>query len=344
MNAPDLIRAALMEAARRLGAPVDDVILERPKDTSHGDLATNLALTLARALKSKPRDVAQKLVDTLALPAGVVRKIEIAGPGFINFFLAEQALASVIPVVIEAGARYGHSAGAGHPVNVEFVSANPTGPLHVGHGRQAALGDGIASLLEWTGWKVSREFYYNDAGGQIDRLTQSVLARLKGQDPPEDGYHGAYIQDVAEAYGSRLPIPEDVRRFAVDYLRKEQDQDLQAFGVKFDTYFLESSLYTNRKVDDTLKTLERAGHTYLQDGALWLKTTDFGDDKDRVLVRSAEKGGEPTYFVPDVAYHVDKWKRGFHRAINVQGADHHSTVTRVRIGLQALDMGIPQGY
>jgi len=341
-----------MEAARRLGAPVDDVVLERPKDTSHGDLATNLALTLAKALKSKPRDVAQKLVDTVALPAGVVRKIEIAGPGFINFFLAEQALASVIPVVIDAGVRYGHSAGAGHPVNVEFVSANPTGPLHVGHGRQAALGDGIASLLEWTGWKVSREFYYNDAGGQIDRLTQSVLARLQGQEPPTDGYHGDYIREVAEAYGSRrpsgsplgLPAPDAVRRFAVDYLRKEQDQDLQAFGVKFDTYFLESSLYTTRKVDDTLKTLERAGHTYRQDGALWLKTTDFGDDKDRVLVRSAEKGGEPTYFVPDVAYHVDKWERGFHRAINVQGADHHSTVTRVRIGLQALDMGIPRGY
>ncbi|HEY6785661.1 MAG TPA: arginine--tRNA ligase [Gemmatimonadales bacterium] len=352
MNAPDLLRAALMEAARRLGAPVDDVVLERPKDTSHGDLATNLALTLAKALKSKPRDVAQKVVDTLSLPAGVVRKIDIAGPGFINFFLAEQALASVIPVVIEAGARYGHSAGAGHRVNVEFVSANPTGPLHVGHGRQAALGDGIASLLEWTGWKVSREFYYNDAGGQIDRLTESVLARLKGQEPAEDGYHGAYIQEVADAYGSRRPSgsplgarnPEDVRRFAVEYLRKEQDQDLQAFGVKFDTYFLESSLYTNKKVDDTLKTLERAGHTYRQDGALWLKTTDFGDDKDRVLVRSAEKGGEPTYFVPDVAYHVDKWERGFHRAINVQGADHHSTVTRVRIGLQALDMGIPRGY
>ena len=179
MNAPDLLRAALMEAARRLGAPVDDVVLERPKDTSHGDLATNLALALAKALKSKPRDVAQKVVDTLALPAGVVRKIDIAGPGFINFFLAEQALASVIPVVSEAGVRYGHGAGAGHRVNVEFVSANPTGPLHVGHGRQAALGDGIASLLEWTGWKVSREFYYNDAGGQIDRLTESVLARLK---------------------------------------------------------------------------------------------------------------------------------------------------------------------
>ena len=350
MKAPDQIRAALSEAARRLGAPGAEIVLERPKDPGHGDLATNLALALAKTLKAKPRDAAQRLLESLDLPAGVVRKTEIAGPGFINFFLAEQALASVIALVIEAGTRFGRSdGGAGAPVNVEFVSANPTGPLHVGHGRQAALGDGIAELLAWTGWKVSREFYYNDAGGQIERLTASVLARLKGQAPPEDGYHGDYIREVAEAYGSRsrpsgLATPDDVRRFAVDYLREEQDRDLQAFGVQFDTYFLESSLYGQGQVDETLNQLQAAGHTYRQDGALWLKTTDFGDDKDRVLVRSAEKGGEPTYFVPDVAYHVDKWKRGFHRAINIQGADHHSTVTRVRVGLQALDMGIPKGY
>ena len=346
----DQIRAALAEAARRLGAPGADVVLERPKDPGHGDLATNLALALAKRLRAKPRDAAARLLESLDLPPGVVRKTEIAGPGFINFFLAEQALASVIETVLEAGARYGRSVapGAG-PVNVEFVSANPTGPLHVGHGRQAALGDGIAALLEWTGWTVSREFYYNDAGGQIERLTASVIARLNGQAPPEDGYHGDYIREVAEAYGAQAGssgplVPDDVRRFAVDYLRKEQDRDLQAFGVKFDTYFLESSLYQEGQVDHTLKRLQDAGHTYRQDGAQWLKTTDFGDDKDRVLVRSAEKGGEPTYFVPDVAYHVTKWERGFHRAIDVQGADHHSTVTRVRVGLQALDMGIPAGY
>ncbi|HTY06541.1 MAG TPA: arginine--tRNA ligase [Gemmatimonadales bacterium] len=346
----DQIRAALAEAARRLGAPGADVVLERPKDPGHGDLATNLALALAKSLRAKPRDAAARLLESLDLPPGVVRKTEIAGPGFINFFLAEQALASVIETVLEAGARYGRSVapGAG-PVNVEFVSANPTGPLHVGHGRQAALGDGIAALLEWTGWTVSREFYYNDAGGQIERLTASVLARLKGQAPPEDGYHGDYIREVAEAYGAQAgssgpPAPDDVRRFAVDYLRKEQDRDLQAFGVRFDTYFLESSLYQEGQVDHTLRRLQDAGHTYRRDGALWLKTTDFGDDKDRVLVRSAEKGGEPTYFVPDVAYHVTKWERGFHRAIDVQGADHHSTVTRVRVGLQALDLGIPAGY
>ena len=350
MKAPDQIRAALSEAARRLGAPNAEIVLERPKDPGHGDLATNLALTLAKTLKAKPRDAAQRLLESLDLPAGVVRKTEIAGPGFINFFLAEQALTAVIPAVLAGAAAYGRSTGGAQaPVNVEFVSANPTGPLHVGHGRQAALGDVIAELLNWTGWKVSREFYYNDAGGQIERLTASVLARLKGQAPPEDGYHGDYIREVAEAYGSRarpsgLPAPDEVRRFAVEYLRKEQDGDLQAFGVTFDTYFLESSLYGRGQVDETLKQLQAAGHTYRQDGALWLKTTDFGDDKDRVLVRSAEKGGEPTYFVPDVAYHVDKWKRGYHRAINIQGADHHSTVTRVRVGLQALDMGIPKGY
>ena len=345
MKAPDQIRAALSEAARRLGAPGTEIVLERPKDPAHGDLATNLALALAKTLKTKPRDAAQRLIDSLDLPAGVVRKTEIAGPGFINFFLAEQALTAVIGMILEAGTRYGRSAGgAGAPVNVEFVSANPTGPLHVGHGRQAALGDGIAELLTWTGWKVSREFYYNDAGGQIERLTASVQARLKGEAPPEDGYQGDYIREVADAFGKRAADPEEVRRFAVDYLRQEQDRDLQAFGVKFDTYFLESSLYGRGQVDETLRQLQAAGHTYRQDGALWLKTTDFGDDKDRVLVRSAEKGGEPTYFVPDVAYHVDKWKRGYHRAINIQGADHHSTVTRVRVGLQALDMGIPRGY
>jgi len=347
VKAQDQIRAALSEAARRLGAPAADVVLERPKDPGHGDLATNLALALAKTLRAKPRDAAQRLLESLELPTGVVRKTEIAGPGFINFFLAEQALAAVIETVLHAGAGYGRSVapGAG-PVNVEFVSANPTGPLHVGHGRQAALGDGIASLLEWTGWSVSREFYYNDAGGQIERLTDSVLARLDGRTPGEDGYHGEYIQEVAEEFRrtGRAPDREAVRRFAVDYLRREQDRDLQAFGVKFDTYFLESSLYQQGQVDHTLQRLQDAGHTYRQDGALWLKTTDFGDDKDRVLVRSAEKGGEPTYFVPDVAYHVTKWERGFHRAINVQGADHHSTVTRVRVGLQALDMGIPPGY
>ncbi|MGH7754071.1 MAG: arginine--tRNA ligase, partial [Gemmatimonadales bacterium] len=240
-------------------------------------------------------------------------------------------------------------------VNVEFVSANPTGPLHVGHGRQAALGDAVASLLEWTGWRVTREFYYNDAGAQIMNLALSVQARarqLRGQDAaiPEGGYHGEYIRETAERYLAQHPADPDaadleaIRRFAVAALREEQDRDLQALGITFEVYTLESSLYTSGKVEDTVRRLVAAGHTYERDGALWLRTTDFGDDKDRVMRKRAEKGGDFTYFLPDVAYHVTKWDRGFTRAINVQGADHHGTVTRVRVGLQALEMGIPAGY
>jgi arginyl-tRNA synthetase len=358
VKAHEAIRAALAAAAVRLGAPVPEsaVELSRPRDPAHGDVATNLALVLAKSLKAKPGDVAGRLVAALELPPGVVRKIEVAGPGFINVFLAESQFASVLEAVLGAGDRYGRSGpGQGRPVNVEFVSANPTGPLHVGHGRQAALGDAIAALLEWTGWRVTREFYYNDGGTQILSLARSVQARIqelhgRPATVPEGGYHGEYIREIAERYVAahpRDPAGADldaVRRFAVEELRKEQDADLQAFGVKFDVYFLESSLYTSRKVEDTLRRLVAAGHTYERDGALWLKTTDFGDDKDRVMRKRAEKGGDYTYFLPDVAYHVAKWERGFARAINVQGADHHSTVTRVRIGLQALEMGIPPGY
>ena len=358
MKAHEVIRAALADAATRLEVSLSPsaVELERPRDPAHGDVATNLALTLAKSLKQKPRAVAERLVATLQLPQGLVREIEIAGPGFINFFLAASQLAGVLEAVLAAGERYGRGdVGQGGPVNVEFVSANPTGPLHVGHGRQAALGDAIASLLEWTGWRVTREFYYNDGGGQILSLARSVQARiqeLRGRPAvlPEGGYHGAYIRDIAERYVAAHPNdPEGadldaVQRFAVQELRKEQDADLQAFGVTFDVYFLESSLYTTSRVEETMRRLAAAGHTYEKDGALWLKTTDFGDDKDRVMRKRAEKGGEYTYFLPDVAYHIDKWERGFTRAINVQGADHHSTVTRVRIGLQALEMGIPPGY
>ncbi len=358
MKANEAIRAALAAAAARLGAsvPASSVELSRPRDPAHGDVATNLALVLAKSLKAKPSAVADRLVAALELPPGLVRKTEVAGPGFINLFLAESQLASVLEAVLAAGERYGRSdPGQGRPVNVEFVSANPTGPLHVGHGRQAALGDAIATLLEWTGWRVTREFYYNDGGAQILSLARSVQARiqeLRGRPAtlPEGGYHGEYIREIAERYIAAHPHDpagtdlDAVRRFAVQQLRKEQDADLQAFGVRFDVYFLESSLYTSSKVEETLRRLVAAGHTYERDGALWLKTTDFGDDKDRVMRKRAEKGGDYTYFLPDVAYHVDKWERGFARAINVQGADHHSTVTRVRVGLQALEMGIPPGY
>lgn len=353
----DALRAEIRKAARAIGAPDDfDPVLERPRDASFGDWATNSAMVLARPLKKKPREIAEALLREIDRGRAGLSGVEIAGPGFINFRVATARVARGLLDVVAAGESYGRSdSGAGRPVNVEFVSANPTGPLHVGHGRQAALGDAIASLLEWTGWKVTREFYYNDAGAQIDNLALSVQARVRqlaGRDAPipEGGYHGEYIRDIAQRYVEEHPsdqFGEDldvVRQFAVRELRKEQDRDLQAFGVKFDVYFLESSLYRDGKVEETIRRLKDAGHTYEKDGALWLRTTEFGDDKDRVVVRSAEKGGAPTYFLPDVAYHITKWKRGFARAINVQGADHHSTVTRVRIGLQALDMGIPDGY
>ena len=356
MTALETIRTALAQAASRLGASDVEVALERPRDPTHGDLATNLALTLAKTLGEKPRAIAERLIANLELPSGLVRKIEIAGPGFINFFLADAQVVSALPAILAAGADYGKS-DVGHraPINVEFVSANPTGPLHVGHGRQAALGDAIASLLECTGWKVSREFYYNDAGGQIMNLARSVQARIRqarglNAEIPEQGYQGDYVREIAERYVAKHSNDpegadlEAVRRFAVSELRAEQDRDLQAFGVRFDVYFLESSLYTTGKVDETMRRLVAAGHTYERDGALWLKTTDFGDDKDRVMRKSAEKGSDYTYFLPDVAYHATKWERGFHHAINVQGADHHGTVARVRIGLQALEMGIPPGY
>jgi arginyl-tRNA synthetase len=348
------LRAEIARAARAIGAADDfDPVLERPRDPAFGDWATNAAMVLARTLRKKPRDIADALVAGIDKSRAGISSAEIAGPGFINFRVATASIARGLTALVAAGERFGvGTAGGGRPVNIEFVSANPTGPLHVGHGRQAALGDAIAALLENNGWRVTREFYYNDGGTQIENLALSVQARVRelaGRDAPipEGGYHGEYIRDIAQRYVDEHPSDQfaddldTVRRFAVQELRKEQDKDLQTFGVKFDVYFLESSLYTDGKVIETVELLQGAGHTYDKDGALWLRTTDYGDDKDRVM----RKGdGTFTYFVPDVAYHVTKWKRGFTRAINVQGADHHSTVTRVRVGLQALDMGIPAGY
>jgi arginyl-tRNA synthetase len=353
----DALRAELTRAAVALGAPTDIApLLERPRDPAFGDWATNVAMLLAKPLGRKPRDIAQRLVETLNREAAGLASAEIAGPGFINFRLDAGTIAGGITALIDAGADYGRSTGAaGAPVVVEFVSANPTGPLHVGHGRQAALGDAIAALLEWTGWRVSREFYYNDAGVQIENLALSTQARVRERAGralaiPEGGYHGAYIAEIAQRYVAQHPTDafgddlDALRRFAVQELRKEQDLDMQAFGVRFDTYFLESSLYTDGRVDRTVAALVANGHCYEKDGALFLRTTDYGDDQDRVMRKSAAKGGTYTYFVPDVAYHVTKWERGFTRAINVQGADHHSTVTRVRAGLQALGTGVPAGY
>jgi arginyl-tRNA synthetase len=357
VSSPDTLRAEIVRAAQSLGAADDfSAVVERPRDPSFGEWSTNAAMMLAKPLQLAPRDVATKLIAAMQLNVVGISAAEIAGPGFINFRVDTGALTRVLPQIISGAATYGRSdAGGKAPVVVEFVSANPTGPLHVGHGRQAALGDAISTLLEWTGWSVSREFYYNDGGGQINNLQKSVQLRAEEQAGhtitfPENGYHGEYIREIAAAYREQHPEdvgiadPESIREFAVAALRAEQDLDLKAFGVVFDTYYLESSLYTDGRVDRTVAALVASGFTYEKDGALWLRTTDFGDDQDRVMKRSAEKGGEYTYFVPDVAYHVTKWERGFTRAINVQGADHHSTVTRVRAGLQALGIGIPTGY
>ena len=354
MTPESILRDALREAAVSLGAPADfQPQLERPRDPSFGDWASNAAMTLARHLKRKPLDIAQDLVARLDVAKAGVSEAYVAGAGFINFRLAAGAEAKGLVDLLAAGPAYGRTGeGTGQVVNVEFVSANPTGPLHVGHGRQAALGDAISTLLEWTGWKVTREFYYNDAGVQIANLALSVQARVRElvtgvAEIPEGGYHGEYIRDIARDYVAQHPGDaagadlEAIRAFAVAYLRGEQDKDLQAFGVKFDVYYLESSLYSDGKVDETVQMLRAAGQTFDKDGALWLRTTDYGDDKDRVMRKS---DGTNTYFLPDVAYHLAKWRRGFTRAIDVQGADHHSTVTRVRAGLQALGMGIPQGY
>jgi arginyl-tRNA synthetase len=346
-----LLREALAQVAPEAGA--SELALERPRDPAHGDFACNVALQLGKRLRRNPRELATKLVEALqALPkfAESVGAAEVAGPGFINLRLAPGVKVAIVARALAEGAGFGHAqARSAEKVQVEFVSANPTGPLHVGHGRQAALGDAIAALLEAQGYSVTREFYYNDAGAQIEKLALSVQARARGIRPgdpgwPEEGYNGEYIEDIAKDFVADQGDASDleaVRKFAVAYLRAEQDADLQAFGVKFDVYFLESSLYTDGKVGQVVSRFVANGKTYEKDGALWLRTTDYGDDKDRV-VRKGD--GSFTYFVPDVAYHVTKWQRGFRRVIDVQGTDHHSTVTRVRAGLQSLGIGIPAGY
>jgi len=345
------------------GMPNQDfnILLERPKSAEHGDFATNLALVLAKPLKQNPRTIATLLIESL--PASeYIAKTEIAGAGFINFFLNAQSQQIVVKDILIAGHQYGrNNLGNSQKVQVEFVSANPTGPLHVGHGRGAAVGDCLARLLDANGWDVTREFYYNDAGAQIDNLTISVLARCKGistehESFPENGYRGEYINDIAAAYLTKHTVIADdievtasgdinnvnsIRTFSVAYLRHEQDLDLKAFQIKFDVFSLESALYTSGKVEQTVQALIKSGQTYEENDALWLKTTNFGDDKDRVMRKT---DGGYTYFVPDIAYHTDKWNRGFVRVINEQGADHHSTITRVRAGLQALDIGIPKGW
>ncbi|MFZ6816366.1 arginine--tRNA ligase [Undibacterium sp. Rencai35W] len=348
-----------------VGSELEPMIaIERPRDPSHGDAACNIAMQIAKPLRKNPRELAQAIVAAVeAQNHPLVASVEIAGPGFINVRITTAAKQAVVKTILQQAADFGKSQrGAGEKVMVEFVSANPTGPLHVGHGRQGALGDALSALLDAQGYAVSREFYYNDAGVQIANLALSVQARAKGFAPGDDGwpesaYNGDYITEIAKDFlakqtvsaGDCAPVTasgnvddiESIRQFSVTYLRREQDADLLAFGVKFDNYYLETSLYKDNKVETTVNALKAAGKTYEQDGALWLRTTDYGDDKDRVMKKS---DGTYTYFVPDVAYHVTKWERGFRKAINIMGSDHHGTTARVRGGLQALNVGIPQGY
>ncbi|TAH10244.1 MAG: arginine--tRNA ligase [Curvibacter sp.] len=345
---------------------------ESPKVAAHGDLATTAAMQLAKPLKLNPRQLAENLKAELLAQAAFQRwvdAIEIAGPGFINIRLKPESKQQVVREVLGQGTQYGYQPSNGQHVLVEFVSANPTGPLHVGHGRQAALGDAICNLFATQGWNVHREFYYNDAGVQIQTLTNSTQLRAKGFKPGDDCwpvdpenpaskafYNGDYIQDIADDFLAKKTVQADdrsftasgnvedlesIRNFAVAYLRHEQDKDLQAFNLKFDEYYLESSLYTSGRVDQTVAKLVANGKTYDKDGALWLQSTDYGDDKDRVM---RKQDGSYTYFVPDVAYHIAKWERGFTKVVNIQGTDHHGTIARVRAGLQAADVGIPQGY
>ena len=344
----------------------NSIQLDRPKSIEHGDFSSNLAMALAKTLKKNPRELATLIIEKL--PASpLIEKVEIAGAGFINFYLSDKARTFIIHEILKNPDAYGQNT-SGHDekgkpqkVQIEFVSANPTGPLHVGHGRGAAIGDSLARLLKSNGWDVTREFYYNDSGAQIDNLTKSVHARCHNMDPsdptfPEDGYRGEYIVEIANAFLNKSSIEcegktihasgqiddlESIRQFSVAYLRHEQDQDLNAFQIKFDVFTLESSFYQNGHIEKIVASLIQNGFTYEEDNALWLKTTDFGDDKNRVMKKS---DGSYTYFVPDVAYHFNKWERGFKRVINEHGSDHHSTITRVRAGLQALKIGIPESY
>ncbi len=355
------LAATLEELSPGAGAKA---AFESPKVAAHGDFASTAAMQLAKPLKLNPRALAEDLRNRLMATAAFtkwVQEIDIAGPGFINIRLKPSAKQAIVTEVLEAGEKFGLQPSNGKRVLVEFVSANPTGPLHVGHGRQAALGDAICNLYATQGWDVYREFYYNDAGVQIGTLATSTQMRAKGFKPgdeqwPLSAYNGDYIADIAEDFKAKKTVAADdreftasgdiedmdsIRQFAVAYLRREQDLDLKAFQVKFDNYYLESSLYTSGKVDAVVKKLQEAGKTYEQDGALWLKSTEYGDDKDRVMRKS---DGTYTYFVPDVAYHIAKWERGFGKVVNIQGTDHHGTIARVRAGLQAANVGIPEGY
>jgi len=360
----DLLGSLAAELEKLFPGAGEKAAFESPKVAAHGDWATTAAMQLAKPLKQNPRQVAENLRVALQKTEHFqrwVEALEIAGPGFINIRLKPEAKQQIVREVLDAADGFGLQPPHGRHMMVEFVSANPTGPLHVGHGRQAALGDAICNLYATQGWDVHREFYYNDAGVQIQTLALSTQLRAKGFKPgdpqwPTAAYNGDYIADIAAEFLAKKTVKSDdreytasgdvedldsIRQFAVAYLRHEQDLDLKAFSVRFDHYYLESSLYTSGKVEAAVKRLQDAGKTYEQDGALWLRSTDYGDDKDRVMRKS---DGSYTYFVPDVAYHITKWERGFAKVVNIQGTDHHGTIARVRAGLLAANLGIPEGY
>ena len=367
------IASLFNDALRSMGVEEATVLLERPKVAAHGDLACNVAMQLARQLKKNPRAIATDIIEHIeALPQAkaLIEKFEIAGPGFINMRLSQDAKTFAVREVLRLGSEFGKNKDHdGESILIEYVSANPTGPLHLGHARQGALGDVLSNLMKTQGWNVCREFYYNDAGVQIQTLTESVRLRIKELQGetitfPENGYQGFYIKDIARDFldkktirtrdGQEITASGDVedvaniRAFSVGYLKNEQDSDLNALGVSFDNFYLESSLYSRGLVERAVNALIASGHTYEQDGALWLRTTDFeefGDDKDRVM---RKKDGTFTYFVPDVAYHLSKFERGFIKAVDIQGSDHHGTTARVRIGVQVagkqLGLDIPKVF
>lgn len=345
----DEIKAAVLKANLATEDQVPAVILESPKEKAHGDYSTNMAMQLARVAKKAPRMIAEELIANFDQNKASIEKIEIAGPGFINFYMDNKYLTNLIPTILEAGSKYGETTvGGNQKIQVEFVSANPTGDLHLGHARGAAVGDSLCNILEKAGYDVSREYYINDAGNQINNLAYSVEARYfqalgLEKDMPADGYHGEDIigigKQLAEEFGDKFVHVDEKERF--DFFREyglkvemaKLKADLEEFRVPFDVWYSETSLYHNGKIDTALNALKSNGHIYEEEGATWFRSTTFGDDKDRVLIKN---DGSYTYLTPDIAYHKDKLERGFEKLINIWGADHHGYIPRMKAAIQAL--------
>lgn len=343
------IRAAVLKSGLAAEDQIPDVILEIPKEKAFGDYSTNMAMQLARVAKKAPRMIAESLVANFDRTKASIEKIELAGPGFINFYMNNAYLTDLIATVLEAGEKYGETTvGGRQKIQVEFVSANPTGDLHLGHARGAAVGDSLCNILDKAGYDVSREYYINDAGNQINNLALSVEARYfqalgMEKEMPEDGYHGADIigigKRLADEFGDKyVSVPDEerfefFREYGLKYEMEKLQKDLEDFRVRFDVWYSETSLYKNGKIDVALEALRASGYIYEQDGATWLRSTDLGDDKDRVLIK---QDGSYTYLTPDIAYHKDKLERGFEKLINIWGADHHGYIPRMKAAIQAL--------